>query len=127
MARQIDVDNLDADQVAYIRQRPWLIAEAQQLGVEDIEERLAEVEAQAAAEAQKAAESGEYDDLNIKALRELAVSRQLDKSGNKAELIQRLTEEDQRLEAQLKRAEAVSINENQGDSVLGDEHPVPGQ
>lgn len=125
MAREIDVDNLDIDQVTHMRQRPWLIEEAKQLGVDDIEERMVDIETKAAADEQATVEAGQYDDLNIKALRELATSRQLDKSGNKAELIQRLQEEDERLAATLNRSEPVSINENENDSVIGDNHPVP--
>jgi len=126
MAREIDVDNLDVDSVAYLRQRPWLIEEAKQVhGVDDIEDRMAEVEAKAAAEVEAKADSGEYDSLNIKSLRELAVSRQLDKSGSKAELVQRLQEEDARLAGTNKVDAPISINENAGDSVIGENHPVP--
>jgi len=126
MARVIDVDNLDVDQVAHLRQRPWLIEEAKQVhGVDDIEDRMREVEEAAAAKEQATVDAGLYGDLNIKSLRELAVSRQLDKSGSKAELIQRLEENDAVLDANLRRAEAVSINENEDDSVLGDSHPAP--
>jgi hypothetical protein len=119
MAREIDVDNLDVDQVAYLRQRPWLIEEAKQVhGVDDIEDRMAEVEQKDAEKQQQAVEAGQYDDLNIKQLRELAANRQLDKSGPKSELIQRLQEEDERLAATIPVLEDVSINESPGTSAL---------
>jgi uncharacterized membrane protein YccC len=127
MARVIDVDNLDVDSVAHLRQRPWLVVEAREVhGVDDIEDRMREVEEAAAAKDQATADAGQYGDLNIKALRELATNRQLDKSGNKAELVLRLEENDAVLASSLQRAEAVSINEG-SDSVLGDSHPVPGE
>jgi phage/plasmid primase-like uncharacterized protein len=126
MARDIDVDDLDVDSVAYLRQRPWLIEEAKQVhGVDDIEERMAAVEQAEQAKQDKVVESAQYDELNLKQLRELAENRQLDKSGNKAELVQRLKENDDVLAAQLRKSEPVSINENPGDSVIGENHPVP--
>ena len=141
MARDIDVDNLDADQVAYLEQRPWLVAEAKQLGVEDIEERIAEVKAQEQAGLDKTIEGKKYDELKLNELRELAAQRRLDRSGSKAELVTRL-EEDDKYQSQLKGKKAdknevetvttsetpqgtVSVNENPADSSIGADHPAP--
>lgn len=99
MARNIDYDNLDIDSVRFLRERPWLIKEAEYQGYEDIEDKLAEIEQ---AEADKVAadrESGAYDDLGIKNLRQLARDRNLDSSGRKVDLISRLKEDDERQEA----------------------------
>ena len=125
MTREVDVDNLDLDGALYLEDRPWLVADAKQLGVDDIEERIAEAKAKAADEDSKAKESGEYDNLNIKQLRDLAASRLLDKSGSKAELVQRLTEEDERLATARNVSKPISINEREGDSAIGESHPVP--
>jgi SAP domain-containing protein len=126
MARDIDVDNLDIDQVKYLRQRPWLIEEAKQIhDVEDIEDRMAEIEQEEAKKLNDAAEAGRYDGLKLPDLRLLAESRQLDKSGSKSDLISRLDDEDKRLAATRRRSKPISINENENDSVIGDDHPVP--
>jgi SAP domain-containing protein len=96
MGRQIDVDNMTVDDVAHLRQRPWLVDEAKQVhGVDDIEERMDEVEQKAADEEKQVVESGDYESLNWAQLRELAASRNLDRSGKKAELVQRLKEDDE--------------------------------
>jgi hypothetical protein len=88
MTRQIDLDNLDADQVIYIRQRPWLIQEAKLRGVDDIEERLEAVENPTVER------GGDYDDLKLAALRQTAESRGVDKSGSAKEIRERLQEAD---------------------------------
>jgi SAP domain len=126
MGREIDIDNLTLDDALHLEQRPWKIAEIEQVhGVDDIRDRIGEVKEAEAAKLNEAAESGKYDSLNIRDLRTLAASRLLDKSGNKSDLISRLQDEDDRLAATRRRASPVSINENEGDSVLGDSHPEP--
>lgn len=126
MGREIDIDNLDIDQVLFLRQRPWKIDEIRQVhGVDDIEDRMTEVEEAEAQKLNDAAEAGRYDGLKLPDLRALASNRQLDRSGSKGELITRLEEEDARLASTRRRATPVSINENDGDSVLGDNPPEP--
>ena len=88
MTRQIDLDNLDADQVAYIRQRPWLIQEAKLRGVDDIEDRLEAVENA------PVVQGGDYDDVKLTDLRKLAESRGIDKGGSAKEIRERLQEAD---------------------------------
>lgn len=113
MARTVDLDKLDKDDVAYLRQRPWLIEEAKQVhGVDDIEDRLADVEGQSAEEEAKLVKKGDYKALTWKQLRELAASRQLDSSGPKGELVQRLEEDD---EYQKKLAKVQSEPEPEGE------------
>lgn len=40
MARELDLTNLTDEDIPYIAQRPWLIHEAELLGVEDVQERV---------------------------------------------------------------------------------------
>ncbi len=98
MSRQVDLDDLTADDVEYMRQRPWLIAEAKLRGVDNIEELMAE-----AAEGDSAKDTAEfvsttavdYGAKKIGELRTAAKTRGLSTEGSKKDLVERLSTHDQ--------------------------------
>jgi hypothetical protein len=90
MTRKIDVDNLDADDVQYMRQRPWLIDEAKLQGVTDIEDRMTDVDKKDEPEEPDVTGPPDYTKKGLPELRSLAESRGLDKTGGKAKIIERL-------------------------------------
>jgi hypothetical protein len=95
MARELDYEDLDADDVRYMRERPWKIDEAKSLGYDDVEDVMKSIEDDEASSADGAAESGDYESLTLPKLRELARGRQLDPSGNKKAVIETLKHDDE--------------------------------
>lgn len=96
MAREVDLGAaLSVEDAHYVNQRPWLIAEAERQGVEDIRQRIAAV---IAGEQDTAPELEEEDDeefvdiedLTVDQLREELEARELATSGKKADLVDRL-------------------------------------
>lgn len=95
MARQIDYEDLDSDDVQYMRERPWKIDEAKSLGYDDIEDQMREIEEADSSSADGAAESGDYEKSTLPKLRDLARERGLDSTGNKATVIATLKADDE--------------------------------
>lgn len=46
MARELDLDNLSREDLMYMRQRPWLVADAVRRGYGDIPERIKELDSE---------------------------------------------------------------------------------
>lgn len=82
MSRQVDVDELDRDGALYLRDRPWLVTEAKQQGVSDIEERIADALSEESDE-EGGAEEGDLETLSLTKLREIAKEKELDISSRK--------------------------------------------
>lgn len=94
MSRSIDYDALTPDDAAHLQQRPWLIAEAIRQGRTDFRETV-----EALTSAPDAPESEEADDEEFVDLRDMTVdelrselsARNLETSGKKADLVERLS------------------------------------
>ena len=106
MAREIDFSKkLTDDDKQYVRQRPWLVREAEMQGHEGVR---AEVYSDSSTGAEDDSNEGDdaprdYSKLTIAQLQkeidsrneELDEDEQIDRSGNKADLIARLQEDDE--------------------------------
>ena len=91
MSREIDVDNFTPEDEAYMRDRPWLIAEFE-FNNPDItfDEFVAEV----LAEDEEGEDGEDYNSLTKDDLVKLLKERGLEVSGKKDELVARLEEND---------------------------------
>lgn len=86
MARDIDFSEpLDADDLAYIKDRPWLVQEAALQGVELVEGNTAVA----------LDEDDSYENWTVAELKAELKERDLAVDGNKSELIARLEEADE--------------------------------
>lgn len=92
MAREIDFENLSNDDIHYLRQRSWLVEEAELQGVEGIRDLVANFDPNAEEEDD---ETPLYSEAKVDQLREELSNRGLDTTGNKAELIARLEADDE--------------------------------
>ena len=91
MSREIDVDNFTPEDEAYMRDRPWLIAEFE-FNNPDI--TFDEFVAGVGAEVEDEDEDEDYNSLTKDALVKLLKERGLEVSGKKDELVARLEEND---------------------------------
>lgn len=103
MARQVDFENLDEDDLLYLQQRSWLIDEAERYGHADIRDQIAALHNGSVAgevvEDDDNEDDGEeqdilYTDAKVDELRAALKDRGLDTTGNKADLIARLEADD---------------------------------
>jgi hypothetical protein len=88
MGRKLDPENLSDEDIAWLQDRPWKWAE---MGLEPI---VPESEDDDQPEGGEGESGLDYNDLSKTELATLAHSRGLAKSGSKADLIERLTEQD---------------------------------
>jgi hypothetical protein len=113
MARQVDFSDLSDDDLHYLHQRPWLLDEAERTGENDGSARKAvqqfaaglsdgsdevegfvDVTEIAGHDKEPEVEADNYDEWTNAQLAEELEKRDLAHSGNKAELIERLREND---------------------------------
>lgn len=92
MARELDFENLSSDDLHYLRQRSWLVQEAELLGVEGIRDLVANFDPDAEDEED---ETPLYSAAKVEQLRAELSNRGLDTTGKKEDLIARLEADDE--------------------------------
>lgn len=100
MARNIDFSNLDADDIQYLRQRSWLVDEAELQGFDGVRSQVEHEEVEESEEeTEDDQESGEADEISyseasVEELKAELKDRGLAVGGSKAELVARLEAND---------------------------------
>lgn len=105
MAREIDLDNISPEDIEYIKQRPWLLEDAERYGYKiDLDAGAVQSPAFSQEEVgqdhenevhgQDESSEDDYDDWTVDELKEELDNRELKTSGKKPELIDRLREDD---------------------------------
>ena len=117
MSRTIDLDgDLTEDDVRYLKDRPWLIAEAKFQGFDDIEDRMAAALAGDLAPDEVTNElvnpNTDYHSLNLAQLKDMAAGRGLETKGGVKVLIERLTISDNVGSTVSREAEGAIEGEN---------------
>jgi hypothetical protein len=96
MARDIDFENLDDDDIEYLKQRHWIIEEAELQGVQGVRELIQNHVPGQYDEEEEDDEEEEisYEEASVEDLKAELKERGLSASGSKADLVARLEEDD---------------------------------
>lgn len=97
MARSIDFNNLSHEDLLYLSQRQWMITEAEFQGHEDLRDRVKRAVAGEREDNDGPEDDGEpdYESMTVEDLKAELSERNLSTTGNKAELVARLQEDDE--------------------------------